>query len=262
MYAFLELTDWRFLNALPSDWRKTSLPSLEREIAIWKGSRMVDELCRRLTHRYTEFMVLLTDFLPEYSDLNPVHPPGAHWKESEALFDLLRLDEGRTPVTCVFLEEHRGVILDVITEFNYNLRADIIQMAFADPLGPTKPIAISEEKAFEIFNRSSTLFVKKDRTTGVRTSTLYSYDGLIKDIRKNFRWEELDVRLRYDGYDPYGWSGALLEILGLDEDVTWDVVDAEQERMPLVCLCGKPGFKQPASFIELVSHFYTSRLGT
>jgi hypothetical protein len=149
---------------------------LEHEIANWKGSRMVDELCERLAHRYTEFMILLNELLPEYSDLNPVHPPRVHWRQPVALFELLRRDDARTPVTRAFLEEHRNVILDVVTEYNCNLRADMIQMAFEDPLGPTKPIAITEEKALEILKSASTLFVKKDRYTGLRMSTLYTYD--------------------------------------------------------------------------------------
>ena len=244
-----------------SDWRRSLLPSMEREIANWKGSRMVDELCERLAHRYTEFIMLLPEYLPEYSDLNPVHPPRIHWRQPVALFELLRRDDARLFVTGAFLERHRDVILDVVTEYNRNLRADIIQMAFEDPLGPTKPIAISEERALEILNRASTLFVKKDRFTGLRTSTLYTYDGLIKDIRQDFRYDELNVRLRYGGYDSYGWSDALLEMLGLDEDVRWDVVDAKQEEKPLICLCGKPGFKQPTTFIKLVSLLLAWGLG-
>jgi len=218
---------------------------------------MVDELCERLAHRYTEFMVLLNELLPEYSDLNPVYPPRMHWRQPVALFELLRRDDARIPVTRAFLEAHRNVILDVVTEYNCNLRADMIQMAFEDPLGPTRPIAISEEKALEILKSASTLFVKKDRYTGLRMSTLYTYHGLIEDIRKEFRYDELDVRLRYGGYDSYGWSVVLLEKLGLDEDATWDVVEAKQTERPLVCLCGKPGFKQPVSFIELVSCCHT-----
>ena len=124
---------------------------------------MVDELCERLTHRYTEFMVLLNEFLPEYSALNPVHPPRVHWRHPVALFELLRQDDARVPVTRAFLEEHRSVILDVVTEYNRNLRADMIQMAFEDPVGPAKPIAMSEEKALEILKSASTLFVKIDQ---------------------------------------------------------------------------------------------------
>jgi hypothetical protein len=214
---------------------------------------MVDELCERLAHRYTEFMILLNEFLPEYSDLNPVHPPRVHWRHPVALFDLLRRDDARTSVTRAFLEEHRNVILDVVTEYNCNLRADVIQMAFEDPVGPAKPIAMSEERALEILKSSSTLFVKMDRYTGFRMSTLYTYDTLVEDIRKEFRYDELDVRLRYGGYSSCDWPAALLEKLGVDEGVTWDVVDAKQANKPLVCLCGKPDFKQPASFIELVS---------
>ena len=56
-------------STLLSEWRRSSLPSLEREIANWKGSRMVDELYERLTQRYGEFTMLLNGILPEYSDL-------------------------------------------------------------------------------------------------------------------------------------------------------------------------------------------------
>lgn len=217
---------------------------------------MVDELCQRLTIRYAEFMGLLDEFLPEYSDLNPVHPPRVYWQKPVVLFELLRRGGDHAPVTRAFLGEHRNVILDVVTEYNRNLRADMVQMALADPLGPTKPIAISEEKALVILNRASTLFTKRDQFTGLRMNRLYTYDGLIEDIRKGFHYDEFDVRLRYDGYDSYGWSGALLEMLGLDGDVTWSVVDEKQGEKPLICLCGKPDFKQPASFIELVFHCY------
>jgi hypothetical protein len=129
----------------------------------------------------------------------------------------------------------------------------LIQMAFEDPLGPAKPIAITEEKALEILKSASTLFVKRDRYSELRLSKLYTYGGLIEEIRRDFRYDELDVRLRYGGYDSYGWTETLLEKLGLDEDATWDVVEAKQAEKPLVCLCGKPSFKQPASFINLVS---------
>ena len=247
----------RYLDTPLPDWRKSSLPSLKREIANWKDSRMVDELCQRLALRYAEFMGLLDEFLPEYSDMNPVHPPRVHWQKPVVLFELLRRGDDHAPVTRAFLGEHRNVILDVVTEYNRNLRADMVQVALADPLGPTKPIAISEEKALVILNRASTLFTKRDHLAGFRMSRLHTYHDLIEDIRKDFRYEEFDVRLRYDGYDSYGWSRALLEMLGLDEDVTWNVVDGRQEEKPLVCLCGKPGFKQPASFIELVSRCYT-----
>ena len=243
----------RLLNTLFPDWRKSSLPSLEREIANWKELRMADELCQRVTLRYVEFLTHLNEFLPEYSDLNPVHPPPVHWRQSEALFDVLRRGDALAPITRAFLEEHRNVILDVVTEYNRNLRADILQMAFTDPLGPTKPIAVSEDKALEILNRASTLFVKKDTSTGLRMNKLYTYQGLIEDIRNRPQFDEPDVRLRYGGYNSYGWSGELLEMLELDEDVTWGVVEQKQEEKPLICLCGKPGFKQPAMFIELVS---------
>lgn len=245
------------LNTTSSDWRRSLLPSLEREIANWRGSRIVDELCERLAHRYTEFMILLDEFLPEYSDLNPIHPPRVHWRHPVALFELLRRDDARTPVTRAFLQEHRNIILDVVTEYNRNLRADMIQMAFEDPVGPTRPIAMSEEKALEILKSASTLFVKVDRYTGLRGSTLYTYDGLLEDIRKEFRYDELDVRLRYGGYSCCDWPAVLLEKLGLDEDATWDLVDAKQAEKPLVCLCGKPGFKQPTSFIGLVSRWHS-----
>lgn len=241
-----------FTVVLP-DWRRSSLPSLEREIANWREARMVDELCERLAVRYTEFMLLLDEFLPEYSEMNPVHPPRIHWRQPAALFELLRQNEARTPVTRAFLEEHRNVVLDVVTEFNCNLRADLIQVAFEDPLGPIKPIAITEEKALETLKSASTLFVKRERHTELRMSKLYTYDGLIEDIRREFRYDEFDVRLHYGGYDSYGWTTALLEKLGLDEDARWDVVEANQAERPLVCLCGKPSFKQPAAFIDLVS---------
>jgi len=171
-----------------------------------------------------------------------------------ALLELLRQDDARTPVTHAFLEEHRNLILDVVTEYNRNLRADLIQMAFEDPFGPTKPIAMSEEKALGVLKRASTLFVKKH--SGSPMTTLYTYGGLIEDIRKEFRYDEFDAHFRYSGYNTYGWSDALLEKLGLDEDVTWDVVEAKQTEKPLVCLCGKPSFKQPASFIDLLSHVF------
>lgn len=215
---------------------------------------MVDELCERLAFRYTDFMILLNEFLPAYSEMNPVHPPRMHWRQPVALFELLRRDDARTPVTRAFLEEHSNVILDVVTEYNRNLRADLIQMAFEDPLGPTKPIAITEEKALEILKSASTLFVKKYEYTELRMSKLYNYDGLIEEIRRDFSYDEFDVRLRYGGYDSYGWTDALLEKLGLDEGATWDVVEGRQAEKPLVCLCGKPTFKQPASFVDLVSH--------
>lgn len=229
------------------------LPSLEREIANWKGSRMVDELCERLALRYAEFMMLLNEFLPEYSDMNPVHPPRTHWRQPASLFELLRRDDARIPVTRAFLEEHRNVILDVVAEYNRNLRADLIQMAFEDPLGPAKPIAITEEKALEILKSTSTLFVKRERYTELRMSRLYTYHGLVEDIRRDFRYDELELRHAYGGYNSYGWTDELLEKLGLDESATWDVVESKQAEKPLVCLCGKPSFRQPASFIDLVS---------
>jgi len=261
MYVFLKLTVLVIPHALPLDWRRTLLPSLEHDIAGWERSRKIDELYERLARRYTEFMIFLNEFLPEYSELNPVHPPRMHWKRSMALLELLRQDDARIPVTRAFFEEHRDVILDVVTEYNRNLRADMIQMAFEDPFGPTKPIAMSEEKALEILKRASTLFVKRHQYSGLPLTTLYTYGGLIEDIRKEFRYDEFDARLRYGGYNTFGWSAALLEKLGLDEDVTWDVVDAKQAEKPLICLCGKPSFKQPASFIELVSCCHTGGPG-
>ena len=214
---------------------------------------MADELFHRLAQRYTEFMVLINEFLPEYSDLNPVHPPHMYWTQISDLFRLLRRDGAQIPITHAFLEEHRDFILDVVTEYNRDLRADMTQMAFEHPLRPIKPIAITEEKALEILKSASTLFVKMDQFTGLRTSTFCTYDGLIEHIRKEFHYDEFDVRLQYGGYSSYGWPPVLLKKLGLDENVTWDVVEAKQAEKPLVCLCGKPGFKQPVSFIELVS---------
>lgn len=214
---------------------------------------MVNELCQRLALRYTEFLMLLPEFLPEYSEMNPVHPSHMLWRQPTTLFELLRRDDARTPVTRAFLEEQRNVILDVVTEYNCNLRADLIQMVFEDPLGPAKPIAITEEKALEILKSASALFVKRDKYTELRMSRLYTYDGLIEEIRRDFHYDELVVRARYGGYDSFGWTDVLLEKLGLDGDVKWDLLEAKQLERPLVCLCGKPSFKQPASFIDLVS---------
>jgi len=226
---------WQLLNTLSPDWRKSALPSLEREIANWKGVRVIDDLCHRLTHRYAEFMGLLNEFLPEYSDLNPVHPL-THIGEIPrgfsnccdrvtSILQSLAISSRSTRISSLMWS--RSIIAACG-------RTCMIQMALADPFGPTKPIAISEEKALEILNRVSTLFAKKDRVTGDRTSILYTYEGLIEEIRKDSRYEELDFRLRYEGYLPYGWSEVLLKMLGLDEEVTWDVVDAKQEKKPLV----------------------------
>lgn len=255
--SFLKVSCQRLLKILPLDWQKSLLPSLERDIANWKDSRMVDELFERLPFRYTEFMMLLNEYLPEHSDLNPVHPPRMHWRRHTVLFELLRRDDAQIPVTRAFFEEHRNVILDIVTEYNCNLRADLIQIAFEDPMGPTKPIAISEEKALEALNSASTLFVKLDQYIGLRGNTLYTYNGVIEDIRKEHRFDEPDVRLQYGGYSSFSWPTMLLEKLGLDGDATWDVVEERQAKKPLICLCGKPDFKQPASFIQLVSGCYT-----
>lgn len=218
---------------------------------------MVDELFERLPFRYTEFMMLLNEFLPEYSELNPVHPPRMHWRRHTALFELLRRDDAQIPVTRAFFEEHRNVILDIVTEYNCNLRADLIQIASEDPMGPAKPIAMSEEKALEALNSASTLFVNLDQDYGLRGNTLYTYNSLVEDIRKEHRFDELDVRLQFGGYSSYSWPTMLLEKLGLDGDATWDAVEERQAKMPLVCLCGKPSFKQPGSCIQLVSYCRT-----
>jgi len=223
---------------------------------------MADELLHRLAQRYTEFMALLNEFLPEHSDLNPVHPPHMYWTQLMELFRLLRRDGARTPVTRAFLDEHQIFILNVVTEYNRDLRADVTQMTFEDPSRPIKPIAITEEKALEILKSASTLFVKMNQLTGSRTSTLCTYDGLIEHIRREFHYDEFDVHLQYGGYSSCDWPPVLLKKLGLDENVTWDTVEAKQAEKPLVCLCGKPGFEQPVSFIELVSLCnYTRGLG-
>lgn len=221
---------------------------------------MVGELCQRLALRYAEFMVLLPEFLPEYSEMNPVHPPRTHWRQPTAIFELLRRDDARIPVTRTFLGEHRTIILDVVTEYNCNLRADLIQMVFEDPLGAAKPIAITEEKALEILRSASALFVKRDQYTELRTSKLYPYHGLIEEIRRDPGYEELDVWARYCGYNSFGWTNVLLEKLGLNEDVRWEVLEGKQAAKPLICLCGKPGFKQPALFIDLASCCETERV--
>lgn len=215
---------------------------------------MVDELLQRLAFRYAELLALLPEFLPEYSEMNPVHPPRMHWRQHPALLELLRREDARIPVSRAFLEENRDVILDVVTEYNCDLRADLIQMAFEDPLGPAKPIAITEEKALETLKSASALFVKRGRYTELHTNKLYNYDGLIEEIRRDFHNDEVDVRALYSGYDSFGWTDVFLEKLGLDENVTWDVLEAKQAEKPLICLCGKPGFKQPALFIDLVSY--------
>lgn len=252
---------WPLLTILLSDWRRASLPSLEREITNRKESRLADELCQRLALRYTELLMFLPEFLPEYSEINPVHPPRMYWRQPAALLELLRQDGGRTPVTRVLLEEHRNVILDVVTEYNRNLRADLIQMVFEDRLGNAKPISITQGKALEILKSASALFIKRDEYTGCPLSQLYTYDVVIEEIRRDFRHDELDVRDLYGGYDFSGWTCVLLEKLGLGGDVRWDVLEAKQAEKPLICLCGKPGFKQPALFIDLVSRCCTRGRG-
>ena len=242
---------------LLSDWRKFSLPSLKHKIAHWKESRKDEELHLHRSLQYVKFIKLLDGFLPEHSDLNPVHPPRVHWIPSAWPLEMSRQGDSCAPITRTFLEEHRGIILDVVTEYNRNLRADIIQMALANPMRPTKPIAVSEEKALVTLNHASTLFIKKEPLTGLYTSRLCTYGDLIKDIRESFRDNGSDIRFRYGGYHSQGWPGMLLEMLGLDGGVTWDVVDRKQEERPLVCLCGEPGFRQPTSFIDLVGRCYT-----
>lgn len=258
MYVFPELTATATLYAPLSDWRRSVLPLVEHEIADRKRSRMQDELYQRLALQYAEFMTLLGDFLPEYSDMNPVHPPRAHWRQP--IIELLQRDEAQTPVNHAFLEEHRTFILDVVKEYNRNLRADLIQMASGGPSGRAKPIAITEERALEILKRTSTLFAKWNRYTELHMSELYTYDRLIEQIRTAFRYQGLDVRLEYCRYESHGWVDVLLKKLELDEDATWDVVEAKQAERPLICLCGKPNFKQPAVFIDLVSRRSTPRI--
>jgi hypothetical protein len=252
MCAFAEFTaPANSYNILLSDWRKSVLPSLEREIASWKRLRMQDELCQRLALRYAEFMMLLKEFLPEYSDMNPVHPPRMYWRKH--VVELLLRDDAQIPVTRPFFEEHRNVILDVVTEYNRDLRADLTQMAFEGPSRRAKPVAITEARALEILKRPSTLFVKWNGYTGALARKLYTYDGLTEELRRDLRYDEIDVRLQYFRYDSRGWIDMLLEKFELDEDVTWDVVEAKQAERPLVCLCGNPSFKQPALFVDLVS---------
>ena len=92
------------------------------------------------------------------------------------------------PNTRPSLEGLRKVILDLFTEFDCHLRTDLPRVVFEDPSRPAR------------YESASSSFVGRSRYTESGTSKSYTYFGLTREIRWDFRHSDLEVPVRYGGH--------------------------------------------------------------
>ena len=204
----------------------------------------------RQQQREGEFLAIFRRHLPERSEQNPLHPPDEMvLREVGGLNDFLMEQDGEIPVTSERLKKISRSLMAHCEAFNRKIRRMLVMISKRIPVD--KPFTMTDSECCEYLGRATTIFLTH---TG-REETWHTYRSFTFRMGR-VREKKALFGMLDDFYVNNDYSqrvGTLLECMGLARTATLDAAIASQAELKLVCRCRGAGFKQPGSFLELVS---------
>ena len=218
----------------------------------WMGIQETRDRIRkaRQQQREGEFLAIFRRHLPDRSEQNPLHPPDEMvLREVGGLNDFLMEQDGMIPVTPERLKKISRSLVTHCEAFNRKIRRMMVMISKRIPVD--KPFTMTDSECCEYLGRATTIFLTH---TG-REETWHTYRSftfrMARVREKKALFGMLDDFYVNDDYSQR--VGTLLECMGLARTATLDAAIASQAELKLVCRCRGAGFRQPGSFLELVS---------
>ena len=204
----------------------------------------------RQKQREGEFLAIFRRHLPERSERNPLHPPDeVVLREVGGLNDFLMEQDGVIPVTSERLKTISKSLVTHCDAFNRKIRRMMVMISKRIPVD--KPFTMTDSECCEYLGRATTIFL----TLAGREETWHTYRSftfkMARVREKKVLFGMLDDFYVNEEYS--GRVGTLLECMGLPRTATLDAAIATQAESKHVCRCRGTGFRQPGSFLELVS---------
>ena len=216
------------------------------------GQDAKDRMLRsRRNEREAEFLTIFRQHLPSYSERNRLQPPDeVVLREVAGLDDFLMEHDGEIPVTSERVKKISGSLVMHCEAFNRKIRRMMVVISKRFPMD--KPFTMTDDECYEYLGRATTIFLTDSRW-GQEWHTYQSFTFKMRWVReKKVLFGTLDDF--YVNEDYSNRVGALLECMGLPRTATLGAAIAKQTDLKAVCRCRSTGFRQPGSFIELVSH--------
>lgn len=215
------------------------------------GQDAKDRVLRsRRGQREGEFLAIFRRYLPPHSERNPLQPPDeVVLREVVGLDDFLMERDGEIPVTMERMKKISGSLVAHCEAFNRKIRR--MMVVISKRFQMDKPFTMTDDECREYLGRATTIFLT-DTPWGQEWHTYQSFTSRVREVREKKRlFGMLDDCYANEDYSER--VGALLECIGLSKTATLDVAVARQAKLKILCRCRSPSFRQPASFIELVS---------
>jgi len=224
----------------------------------WMGIQEAKDRLRkdRQQKREDEFLAIFRRHLPERSEKNPLHPPDeVVLREVGGLNNFLMEQDGVIPVTSERVKKISTSLMAHCEEFNRKIRRMMVVISKRIPVD--KPFTMTDSECCEYLGRATTIFLTH---TG-REETWHTYRSFTFRMGRVREKKALFGMLDdfYVNNDYSGRVGTLLECMGLPKTATLDAAIASQAELKLVCRCRGAGFRQPGSFLELVSELAKRR---
>lgn len=205
----------------------------------------------RRNEREAEFLAIFRQHLPKDSERNPLQPPDEMvLREVAGLDDFLMERDGETPVTLERMKTISGSLATHCEAFNRKIRRMMVVISKRFPMD--KPFGMTDDECYEYLCRATTIFLM-DTQWGQEWHTYQSFTFKMREVKeKKVLFGMLDDFYVNEDYSDR--VGALLACMGLPRTATLGAAVAKQTGLKAICRCRNTGFKQPGSFIELVSH--------
>ena len=216
------------------------------------GQDAKDRVLRsRRNEREAEFLALFRQHLPQYSERNPLQPPDeVVLREVAGLDDFLMEQDGEIPVTLERMKKISGPLVTHCEAFNRKIRRMMVVISKRSPMD--KPFGMTDDECYEYLGRATTIFLT-DTRWGQEWHTYQSFTFKVREVKeKKVLFGMLDDFYVNEDYSDR--VGALLECMGLPRTATLGAAVAKQTKLKVICRCKNTRFRQPGSFIELVSH--------
>ena len=218
----------------------------------WMGGQEMKDRVRKVRQqlREGEFLAIFRRHLPERSEQNPLHPPDeVVLREVGGLNDLLMEQDGVIPVTSERVKKISRSLMAHCDGFNRKIRRMMVMISKRIPVD--KPFTMTDSECCEYLGRATTIFlthIGREETWHTYRSFTFKM-GRVREKKALFGMlDDFYVNNEYSGR-----VGTLLECMGLPRTTTLDAAIASQAELKLVCRCRGAGFRQPGSFLELVS---------
>ena len=218
----------------------------------WMGVKEAKDRMRkaRQKQREGEFLGVFRRHLPERNEKNPLHPPDEMvLREVGGLNDFLMEQEGAIPITFERVKKISKSLIAHCDAFNRKIRRMMVMISKHIPLD--KPFTMTDNECCEYLGRATTIFL----THVGQEETWHTYRSFTIKMGRVREKKPLFGMLDdfYVNGDYAERVGTLLECMGLPRTATLDAAMASQAELKLTCRCRGTSFKQPGSFLELVS---------